>query len=411
MTSKSYDFVVAGAGIIGLATARALKRKYPGASVLVLEKEPRPGLHASGRNSGVLHSGIYYAPGTFKARLCVRGAQMMMSFAGERGIPFEKTGKVIVAAREEDLPVIDRLMANARANSVLAEKLSADDIRKIEPATEPYETGVYCPDTAVIDSARVVKELSEVIRSSGVEILFGERVLSADSGRGELTATGGEFSFGWFYNCAGAYADIIAARFGAGRGYELTPFKGIYFKLAPDKARLVRGNIYPVPDLDFPFLGVHFTRAIGGDVYAGPTAIPALGRENYAMIKDMNPAEAFGVARRMLSVYIADRDNFRRLVKGETRKYFKGGFLAAARRLMPSITAEDLIRSDKVGIRPQLVNVREKRLELDYVVERADRSTHVLNAISPAFTSSLAFAEFIVENDYNLHSEESAEEA
>ena len=396
MPRKTYDFIVIGAGIIGLATAYVLKKRHPDSTLLILEKEISPGLHASGRNSGVLHSGIYYSPETLKAKVCSRGGAKMRDFAEEHQIPCKKLGKVIVATDDIDLPVIETLMANAKGNGVRAEKLVADEIKKIEPHCNPHKVGIYCPDTAVIDSKSVVKKLYDILSSKGVTVHFTQKAIDADPNTSEVVTPDNRYSYGQLYNCAGAYADILGKKFGVGGDYGFLPFKGIYFQLKPEKRDLVIGNIYPVPDIRFPFLGVHFSRSIGGGAYVGPTAIPAFGRENYGIIKDINIPEAFTVGRRLASVYLSNEQNFRLLARQEIAKYFKINFLKAARALVPSVNGEDLIRSDKVGIRPQLVNIKKKRLELDYVVERTDRSTHVLNAISPAFTSSLEFAELVV---------------
>jgi len=386
--------VVAGAGVVGMSTALALVKKHPGSKIAILEKEPVAGLHASGRNSGVIHSGIYYSPGTLKSKVCVEGAELMKAFAAENGVRIKKLGKVIIALSAEDLPTVNRLMENANAGGIKAERLKADAIKEIEPYSQPYEQGIYVPGASVIDSKGVLAAMEKNLRNAGVKFYFGETVLGCASD-GSVNTTGGVFHFGHFFNCAGAYADVIAHAFGVGLDYQLVPFKGLYFKVREDKKHLVRGNIYPVPDINFPFLGVHFTRSIDDDVYAGPTAIPALGRENYSMVSDLNIAEAFQMAARVLGLAVANNQNFRGLVREELGKYIKSGFVKSCARLVPAVLDDDLIRAKKVGIRPQLMNVREKKLEMDFLIERKERSTHVLNAVSPAFTSALSFAGII----------------
>lgn len=392
---ETFDFVVAGAGVVGLSTTLALLKKHPGSKIAVLEKEPVAGLHASGRNSGVIHSGIYYPPGTIKSKVCVQGAELMKSFAEENGVRMKKVGKVIIALGPEDLPTLRNLMKNASAGGIKAELLKAEAVKEIEPHCQPYEEGIYIPGASVIDSKGVLYAMERILRNAGVKFFFGERVLCGASGGGSIKTTGGGVHFGHFFNCAGAYADIIAHSFGVGLDYQLVPFKGLYFKLRDEKKHLVNGNIYPAPDINFPFLGVHFTRSIDDDVYAGPTAIPALGRENYRMIKDINLAEAMQMAARILGLAAANNQNFRGLVREELGKYIKSGFVKSCARLAPCVSGADLVRSGKVGIRPQLMNVREKKLEMDFIIERAGRSTHVLNAISPAFTGALSFAQII----------------
>ncbi len=394
---KRWDYLIVGGGIVGLTVARELNKRYPDAKIAILEKESGLGKHASGRNSGVLHSGIYYDSQTLKAKVCAEGARRMKAFAEQHGINCQHSGKVIVATSDKDLPVIDRLLKNARENGIEAELLDEQGIRWIEPNAGVYRQGIHCPDTAVIDSKAVVAKLQELLTSGGVEIFFHAPVSSVDVEARKVTTARGEFGYRYLFNCAGASADKVAKQFGLGTDYTLVPFKGIYFRLRPERAYMVRANIYPVPDIDQPFLGVHLTRVASGDVYAGPTAIPALGRENYGILQGAQLGESLKIALEIAGMYLANRQNFRQLVHTELGKYRKKNFFAAVRKLMPELGYDDLMASDKVGIRPQLINVRKKKLEMDYAIEKTSDSLHVLNAISPAFTSSLAFAEWIVD--------------
>jgi L-2-hydroxyglutarate oxidase LhgO len=391
------DYLIVGAGIVGLAVARELKRRYPVARIVVLEKEADTGRHASGRNSGVLHSGVYYGSTTLKARVCAQGAARLREFAAEYGIACSRAGKVIIATSERDLPVIDRLLKNAHENGVRAERLDEAGVRAIEPHASPYRAGIYCPDTAVIDSKAVVTRLRDLLAADGVRFEFNAPLLRATPSSRSVETPRQTISYGYLYNCAGASADRIARQFGLGESYAMVPFKGIYYKLRPEKAHLVRSNIYPVPDVDLPFLGIHLTRVVNGEVYVGPTAIPAFGRENYGLFRGLAPAESLGIGAELLSLYLANRQGFRLLVHTEVKKYFKPAFVSAARKLVAELMPDDLLPSNKVGIRPQLINIRKKTLEMDYIVEQSPDSLHVLNAISPAFTSSLAFAEWIVD--------------
>lgn len=393
----STDYLIVGGGIVGLTVARELRKRHPAASITVLEKEAELGKHASGRNSGVLHSGIYYDSSTLKAKVCAEGARRMKAFAAEHGINCKHSGKVIVATSEQDLPVIERLLKNARENGIRAERLDADAIRKIEPYAAVYKEGIHCPDTAVIDSKAVLAKLRELLTASSVKIILDAGVTGVDVMARKVSTPAGDFSYDYLFNCAGASADKVAKYYGLGLDYTLVPFKGIYFTLRPERAHLVNANIYPVPDINQPFLGVHLTRVASGEVYAGPTAIPALGRENYGILRGAQLGESLHVGMEITRMYIANHQNFRKLVHTELGKYRKKNFFAAVRKLMPELTSDDLVHSNKVGIRPQLINVREKKLEMDYVIEKSPDSLHVLNAISPAFTSSLAFAEWIVD--------------
>lgn len=397
MSKHSYDYLIVGAGIVGLAVAHELKTRFPSAKICVLDKESEPGLHASGRNSGVLHSGIYYSSDTLKAKVCATGAKRMMDFAHEYSIPFLKSGKVVIATAERDLPTVDRLLRNASENGIRAWRIDEKELREIEPYAAKCAAAIYSPDTAVIDSRAVVNRLASLLEQRGVHFFWRCGVRNAGN-FGEVVTDQGMLSYGYLFNCAGAYADAVARHFGLSTSYALIPFKGIYWKLRPEAKHLVRANIYPVPDISLPFLGVHLTRVISGDVYVGPTAIPALGRENYGLIQGIQPLEAMSIGYRLAGMYLGNRYHFRSMAHMELGKYRKCNFLAAAQRLLPSLTSEDMIPTRKSGIRPQLVNLREGKLEMDYIFEHTDHSTHVLNAISPAFTSSFAFAEVIVDS-------------
>jgi len=395
--TNTCDYLIVGAGIIGLTVARELKQRAPQAKIIILEKEPHVGQHASGRNSGVLHSGVYYGGDTLKAKICAAGAVRMREFAAEHGIACNKSGKVIIATTEHDLPTLDRLLMNARQNRVRAEKLDAAGIREIEPHASPFHAGIYCQDTTVIDSKSVLHKLRAMLEKSGVEIIFNMPVLEISTTSNSITTPQGIFSYGFLYNCAGASADLIAKKCGQAQDYTLIPFKGIYYKIRPERNYLVRSNIYPVPDMGLPFLGVHLTRVISGDVYVGPTAIPAFGRENYGFFKGMRLDETLKISTELLGLYLQNKRNFRLLVHTEIKKYLKPWFLASAQRLVAELRPDDLISCDKVGIRPQLINHKTREIQMDYVLENGKNCIHVLNAISPAFTSSFAFAEWIVD--------------
>jgi (S)-2-hydroxyglutarate dehydrogenase len=396
MTSSVFDFVIVGAGIVGLTVANELLKRQPGARIAVLEKEAAPGLHASGRNSGVMHSGIYYGSDTLKARVCATGARRMIEFAKAEGIAVNQCGKVILATSDEQLPTVEKLLRNARDNDIPAEKINHQQLREIEPNAAEGPAAIYCPTTAVIDAPAIIKRLKEQLEHRGVKFIVNCHV-KAPAGKGQLNTSQGLIHYGFLFNCAGAYADTVAKSFGLASDYALVPFKGIYWKLSKKANSLVRSNIYPVPDVSMPFLGVHLTRVISGDVYIGPTAIPALGRENYGILQGINFTESLGISFRLANMYLRNDNNFRKLVYVEMGKYSKGAFLSAARKLMPILTADDMERTPKVGIRPQLINTKTRKLEMDYILERTEDSVHVLNAISPAFTSGFAFAELIVD--------------
>ena len=394
---RNCDFLIVGAGIVGLTVAWELRKRHSLATITILEKESEVGLHASGRNSGVLHSGIYYGNDTLKAQVCSSGSKRMQEFADEYGIAYSKSGKVIIATSESDLLTINKLLKNAEDNNINAKRLNEKEIKEIEPYATPFQAGIYSPDTAVIDSKSVVKKLYGLLIDKGIKFNFNSPLLEQDDKQKTVTTPKEEISYGYLYNCAGANADRVAKLFGKGLEYTMIPFKGIYYKLHPKRDYLVNSNIYPVPDINLPFLGVHLTRVISGDVYVGPTAIPAFGRENYGILKGIELGEGLKISSELIKMYLKNKGNFRLLVHSEARKYLKPWFVKSAQKLMADVKAEDLISSDKVGIRPQLINTKTKSIEMDYILEQTENSLHVLNSISPAFTSSFAFAEWIVE--------------
>lgn len=394
---QQYDFIVAGAGIVGLSTAFEILKRAPSARVAVVDKEPRIGRHASGRNSGVLHCGLYYGSDTLKAKVCAAGGRAMREFADAQGIPWANTGKVLVATDPSQLPAVDRLMRNAAENGIRAERIDNATLLELEPAAPPDAVAaIHCPETSVIDIRAVLETLHALLADRGVEFHFRRRI-TGPAPDGGLRTTTGPLRGGFLFNCCGAYADVLARAYGFARSYMLVPFKGIYWKLSPEKNPLVRGNIYPVPDVSMPFLGVHFTRGIHGDVYVGPTAMPALGRENYGLLAGARLGESLAIIGRLGGLLLANQNNLRLLAVTEMRKYSKAYFHRCATRLFPKLAIEDLVPTGKSGIRPQLVNVATRRLEMDYVFEGDSRSLHVLNAISPAFTSSFAFARMTVD--------------
>lgn len=394
--SNQYDFLIVGAGIVGLSVAKELSDRFPTAKIALLEKERKIGLHASGRNSGVLHSGIYYPTSSIKATVCREGAERMKLFAEKHHITCKPVGKIIIARSEHDLPVIDNLLQNAKNNHIQAYRLDEKEIKKIEPYASPYRYGIYTPDTGSIDSKAVLDKLQSILHSKGITIHFEQDVIAADAKKSYVVTAKSKFHFGYLFNCAGTGTDIIAKMFGLANDFRLLPFKGIYYKLSKEKNYLVNGNIYPVPDLKLPFLGVHFTRSMDGEIYVGPTAIPAFGRENYGVIQGLN-LEIFRIMKDLTLMYITNPQNFRRLMHSEIKKYIKHYFSLEARTLVSSLKSNDLLTSEKVGIRPQLINVRQRKLVMDYIIEQGANSMHVLNAISPAFTGSFRFAELLVD--------------
>lgn len=395
----TYDHVIVGVGIMGLALARELRRREPGAKICMLEKEPQLGKHQSGRNSGVLHSGIYYAVGSLKGRLCAEGARELAAYCDERSLPIHRNGKVIVPVRASDDPVLDMLYERAKSNGAVVEMIDAARLQEIEPEVRtPTGRALYSPQTAVIDPVAIMERLAAELREQGVEIRFGQRFERVDVERAALTASGETVHYGHLFNAAGLHADEVARAFGVGQQYVIVPFKGFYYRLDPASGIKVNGLVYPVPDMNVPFLGVHFTRKIDGQVYLGPTAIPALGREHYGRFQGLDPAAAPGILGSVIRQYLANKQGFRQYAHEEGWRFFKPKFAEAARALAPRLRAEHLLKSDKSGIRAQLFDRRKGELVMDFLVERGKNSTHVLNAVSPAYTSAFSFAKLVLES-------------
>jgi (S)-2-hydroxyglutarate dehydrogenase len=392
MLPERADVLVVGGGIIGLTIARALQLAGR-RDVVVLEKEPDLGRHASGRNSGVLHAGIYYAPDSAKARTCLAGNRLMRAFCKEKGLPVLEAGKVIVARTEEELPTLEELHRRATANGARVRFVDERELADIEPMARTTGKALHSLDTAAVDPKAVLRALRAELEERGARIVTSCAFLGR-AGADAVRTTQGTIRFTRLVNAAGAHCDEVARAFGVGAQYRLIPFKGIYRKLRPGASFPVNGNIYPVPDIRNPFLGVHFSRSVHGDVYLGPTAIPALGRENYGLLRGAG-GEAFRIVLADAVLFLAN-PKFRNVALTEPRKYLPAFFHRDAARLVKRYDPALFLAADKVGIRPQLVDWRTKELVMDFLVEAKDATVHVLNPISPAFTSSMDLARTIV---------------
>jgi len=393
MNSNYADVLITGAGIMGLTIARELVH-HGWENILIIEKEPDLGKHASGRNSGVLHAGIYYAPDSMKAGSCLNGNFLMRQYCHEKGLPILATGKVIVARNESELPILRTLYERAMANGAKVDWLHEADLSTIEPNARTIQNALFSHYTAVVDPKRVLAQLKTDLESSGkVRFLFNCAFQGLSGSQAAVTSQG-KILFKWFVNAAGACCDRVSQAFGIGNDYRLIPFKGIYYRLKASKSHLIRGSIYPVPDIRNPFLGVHFTRNVYGDVYLGPTAIPALGRENYGILEGID-SEMFQILSSDATLFLTN-SKFRNVALTEPRKYLFPFFFRDAAALVQRLSPDDLESTHKVGIRPQLVDWKSKELVMDFMVIRDGRAIHVLNPISPAFTSSMDLAQKIV---------------
>ena len=391
------DVLIVGAGIIGLTLARRLVMAGCG-NVVLIEKEKAPGMHASGRNSGVLHAGIYYAPDSMKAKSCLNGNFLLRDYCRETGLPLRENGKVIVARSEEEIPVLEELERRARENGAKVEMIDEARLAEVEPNARTVGKALFSHYTACIDPAAVVDRLRSDLEAGGKTVIVTDCLFTGVRGSRTAVTSRGEFMFGKFVNAAGAYCDQVAHRFGVGRQFRLIPFKGIYRKLRKGLSHTVRGNIYPVPDIRNPFLGVHFSSNVHGEVYLGPTAIPAFGRENYGLLAGID-SEGPSIALSDAILFLRN-PKFRRVALTEPWKFRKRSFFRDAALLVKTLSLRDIGPSEKVGIRAQLVDWGTKELVMDFQVIADGDAIHILNPISPAFTSSMDIAATIVREHF-----------
>jgi len=395
MPEGRYDIAIIGAGIVGLAAAMEVLRRHPGLGLAVLEKEERIARHQSGHNSGVLHSGIYYAPGSLKAKVCVAGKEKLLRFCDEYGIAYDLCGKVIVATDEEDLPRLEALYQRGLANGVPGlELVGPERLREIEPDCAGIKA-LHSPATGIIDYTQVAEAYAAEVRARGGAILTGREVTAIERHDGDtwLLTPLGVVEARYVISCAGLYADRVAQMTGAPDTPKIVPFRGDYYILRPELGDRLRGMIYPVPDPRFPFLGVHFTRRMNGEVWLGPNAVLAFAREGYGRL-DFAPGdllEALGYS----GFQRLARKFWRTGLEEIYRDYSKRAFLKALQRYMPELTLDDLLPGPS-GVRAQALD-EDGALVDDFVVNHEGNALHVRNAPSPAATSSLAIAEMIAD--------------
>ena len=392
--TRTADVAVVGAGIVGLALADAVLAADPARSVVVLDKESALGAHASGRNSGVLHAGFSYEPDSLKARLTRRGNQLLHAFCDEHAIPVNRCGKLVVAQRPEDLPALDQLLARATANAVPVELVDEAQARELEPLARTVDRALWSPTTSSASPLAVVDALAGRVRHRGGRLLLGTEVTAARPGA--VVTRDGTWSVGHVVNAAGLQADRVARWFGLCDDYAVLPFKGLYWYGDWPAGRLTR-HVYPVPDPRNPFLGVHVTLTVDGRVKVGPTALPALWRESYGGAHGFDARDAAEVARLLPRFLTSRHHDVPALLRQELPDWWRPHLVRQAARLVPSIRPEQFRERGRPGVRAQLFHLPTSRLEMDFVVRGDADSTHVLNAVSPAWTSSLAFAEHVVQ--------------
>jgi (S)-2-hydroxyglutarate dehydrogenase len=395
MTDSRYDVVIVGGGIVGLAVALEITKRFPRLRLLLLEKEPRVGQHQSSHNSGVIHSGIYYKPGSLKARLCVEGAHAMVEFCRAHGIPHQVCGKVIVATREDEFPRLEELQRRGAANGLTGlQSLGPEQLREIEPHASGLRA-LLVPSTGITDYAAVCEKYAQLVAAQGGAILTSTPVTGLQRLPNEVVVhtSGPAFSTANLINCAGLFSDRISRMAGLEPKVMIVPFRGEYYDLIPERCSLVRTLIYPVPDPRFPFLGVHFTRRINGTVDAGPNAVLAFRREGYRRtdfsLHDLGSSLTFpGFWRMAAQHWRSGLDEFH-------RSFSKPAFVQALQRLLPEVREQDLVPGGS-GVRAQALR-RDGTLVDDFQFVPSGRMLHVLNVPSPAATASLPIGRAITE--------------
>ena len=389
-----YDHAIVGGGIVGLSVAWALLERKPGTRILVVEKEGDWAQHQTGRNSGVIHSGIYYKPGTLKATLCREGNQRMQDFCAAHEIRYEMCGKVIVATEPSELPSLERLFQRGLENGLPVRKLSADQVREIEPHVRCV-AGVHVPSTGIVDFAAVCRKLAELMTVRGGDLRLNTKVngIRLAGSRVVLETARGPFEARWVVNCAGLHSDRVAKLAGATPEAKIVPFRGEYYEVKPERRSLVRHLIYPVPNPDFPFLGVHFTRMIDGSIHAGPNAVLSLKREGYRRsdfsLRDFMETMLFPGFWKLVGRNAAEG------LKEMQRSFSKRAFVRSLQKLIPEIQAEDLVPG-AAGVRAQALR-RDGELVDDFLIITGANAVHVCNAPSPAATASLEIGRTIVD--------------
>jgi L-2-hydroxyglutarate oxidase LhgO len=392
---RVYDIAVVGGGIVGLATSRELLRRHPRLRLVNVEKEPAYNRHQTGRNSGVIHAGIYYKPGSLKAKLCVEGRKLALAYLDEKQIPYQMVGKLIVATEESELGRLDDLLARGRQNGIEnLQILDAAQIREREPHCRGIRA-IFSPVTGIVDWGRVSQSYADDARELGAAMELGSEVVGIDrvGTVNWIRTTKGTIEAKAVITCGGLYADKLGRMTGGARDPKIVPFRGDYLVLRPEKSALVKGNIYPVPDPEFPFLGVHFTPRMDGSIWLGPNAVLAFAREGYSFF-DINPPELWDALTYPGFFKLASK--FWKVGAGEMyRDLIRSAYVTALRRYIPDLTPGDCLPGP-AGVRAQAM-APDGSLVDDFVFEGGDGVVHVRNAPSPAATSSLAIGKYVAD--------------
>ncbi len=394
---KQVDIIVIGGGIIGLSIARELINRHPSSKILVLEKEADVARHGSGRNSGVLHAGFYYTADSLKAKFTRDGNQALREYCYANNLRINESKKVVVTKDESELPALFELEKRGKTNGVDVSIIDEKELLEIDPNVNTFQHALYSPKTATVDPVEVTQAVRKELQGKGVEVSLGDGYLKRLDGNTIQTTKNTICSAKVIINAAGLYADKVARDFGFSDNYTIIPFKGIYLKYT-GKTPPVSINVYPVPNLRNPFLGVHFTITVDGTVKIGPTSTPAFWRENYTGFDRFKASETANILGWEALLFASNAFGFRRLAIEEMKKYSKKYFTGLAKYLVKDMDVKGFNKWGVPGIRAQLLNKDTKELVMDFVVEGDNDSVHVLNAVSPAFTCSFPFAKWVVDN-------------
>ena len=393
MPTNIFDFLVIGGGVIGISIARELKSRNPNSGVCILEKEHQCGLHASSRNSGVLHAGFYYTADSLKARFTKEGNQRLTKYCEAKNLALKKCGKLVVAQNESELVWLDELMTRARNNGVPLELITDEESQAIEPRAKTYQKALFSPTTASINPTELVKSLLSDAIQEGVQLKTNTQYIHR-VGKSSIKTSNGIFEAKYIINAAGLYADKIGRDFNFSKDHRILPFKGLYL-YSNEPLGALNTHIYPVPDLSNPFLGVHFTITSDDKIKIGPTAIPAFWREQYQGWSNFNMPELTEIILRQAGLFLSSNFDFKALAFRELKKYSKPLLVSLATKLAKGVDIKHYRQWGLAGIRAQLLNIRKKELEMDFVLEGDKQSMHILNAISPGLTCALPFADYV----------------
>ncbi len=399
---QTSDFLIVGGGVVGLCIARELRRRHPDQSVTLIEKELDVGAHASGRNSGVLHAGFYYTADSLKARFTKEGNRRLTEYCLERGLRINRCGKIVAVRDESQFPALDELLKRGKANGIEIREIDEGEAKEIEPRVRTHRRALWSPTTSSVDPLEVVRRMKEDAVAEGVTVQCDTAYRKRLQGNRILTSRG-HFEAGFLINTAGLYADRIAQDFDFGREYRILPFKGVYL-YSSEAPGAFRTHIYPVPDLRNPFLGTHYTVTVDGRAKIGPTAMPAFWREQYDGVENFCPAEMAEILFRQAGLFLRADFDFRSLAMEEIRKYSRTYLASQASLLAVDVDPASYRKWGKPGIRAQLIHTRKRSLVMDFLLEGDENSLHVLNAVSPAFTCGLSFAEHVCDRIENKES-------